>query len=94
MADEANVTVTQTQEQTERKAEEPHGSEPDDKAMYEKAGCTADMSYADICEAIVAVATEVSVDGLTGESMTWSANGEVSKSPRAMVIKDGAYTAA
>jgi len=64
------------------------------KAMYEAAGCTADMSYADICEAIVAVATEVSVDGLTGESMTWSANGEVSKSPRAMVIKDGAYTAA
>ena len=37
MADEANVTVTQTQEQTERKAEEPHGSEPDYKAMYEKA---------------------------------------------------------
>ena len=64
------------------------------KAMYEKAGCTADMSYADICEAIIAVATEVSVDGLTGESMTWGANGEVSKSPRAMVIKDGAYTAA
>ncbi len=64
------------------------------KAMYEKAGCTADMSYTDICEAIVAVATEVSVDGLTGESMTWGANGEVSKSPRAMVIKDGAYTAA
>ena len=30
-------------------------------------------------------------DGLTGEGMTWSKTGEVSKAPRAVVIKDGTY---
>jgi branched-chain amino acid transport system substrate-binding protein len=55
------------------------------------AGCTADMSAADICEALVAVMPTITVDGLTGEGMTWSSTGEVSKSPRAVVIKDGVY---
>ena len=62
------------------------------KAALEKAGCTADMSSEDICEAIVGVMTTITVDGLTGQGMTWSANGEVSKAPMAVVIKDGAYT--
>ena len=35
--------------------------------------------------------TQVSVDGLTGEGMTWSASGEVSKAPMAVIIKDGVY---
>jgi branched-chain amino acid transport system substrate-binding protein len=35
--------------------------------------------------------TTISVDGLTGEGMTWSANGEVSKAPMAVVIKNGVY---
>jgi branched-chain amino acid transport system substrate-binding protein len=55
------------------------------------AGCTADMSAADICEALIAVMPTITVDGLTGEGMTWSSTGEVSKSPRAVVIKDGVY---
>ena len=55
------------------------------------AGCTADMSTADICEAIVGVMTTISVDGLTGQGMTWSADGAVSKAPMAVVIKDGVY---
>ena len=55
------------------------------------AGCTADMSTADICEAIVGVMTTSSVDGLTGQGMTWNANGEVAKAPMAVVIKDGVY---
>ena len=30
-------------------------------------------------------------DGLTGEGMTWDETGAVSKSPKGMVIKNGAY---
>ena len=55
------------------------------------AGCTADMSPSEICEALVGVMTTLSVDGLTGQGMTWSANGEVAKAPMAVVIKDGVY---
>jgi branched-chain amino acid transport system substrate-binding protein len=55
------------------------------------AGCTADMSAADICEALIAVMPTISVDGLTGEGMTWDETGAVSKAPRAVVIKDGVY---
>ena len=29
--------------------------------------------------------------GLTGTEMTWNENGEVTKSPKAVVIKDGVY---
>ena len=61
------------------------------KAALEAAGCTADMSSTDICEAVVAVMTTISVDGLTGQGMTWSADGAVSKAPMAVVIKDGVY---
>ena len=60
-------------------------------AALEAAGCTADMSSADICEALVGVMTTISVDGLTGQGMTWDASGAVSKAPMAVVIKDGAY---
>lgn len=56
-----------------------------------EAGCTADMKAADICEKILSVMTKIKVDGLTGSGMTWSATGEVSKAPMAVVIKDGAY---
>ena len=61
------------------------------KAALEAAGCTADMSSADICEAVVSVMTTISVDGQTGQGMTWSADGAVSKAPMAVVIKDGVY---
>ena len=56
-----------------------------------EAGCTADMSSTDICEALIQVMPTLSVDGLTGQGMTWSANGEVAKAPMAVVIKDGVY---
>ena len=55
------------------------------------AGCTGDMSAEDICEALVAVMPTITVDGLTGQGMTWAATGEVSKAPMAVVIKDGVY---
>ena len=61
------------------------------KAALEAAGCTPDMSAADICEAIIGVMPTISVDGLTGEGMTWSETGEVSKAPMAVVIKEGVY---
>ena len=61
------------------------------KTALETAGCTPDMSAADICEALVPVMTTISVDGLTGAGMTWSADGTVSKAPMAVVIKDGVY---
>ena len=61
------------------------------KAALQAAGCTPDMSAADICEALIEVMPTISVDGVTGEGMTWSASGEVSKAPMAVVIKDGVY---
>ena len=65
-------------------------------AIYEacqKAGITADMPAADVCEKMIAVftASDFSFDGLTGEVMTWAATGEVSKAPKGMVIQNGAY---
>ena len=54
---------------------------------------TADMSADEICEKLVERFTneEFVFDGLTGEGMTWSESGEVSKAPKGMKIKDGAY---
>ena len=49
------------------------------------------MSAADICEALIPVMPTLSVDGLTGAGMTWDASGAVSKSPKGMVIQNGAY---
>ena len=51
------------------------------------------LSAADLCEILVSVfaADDFSVDGVTGANMTWTANGEVNKAPKAVVIKDGAY---
>lgn len=63
------------------------------KAAMEKAGVTPDMSPADMGEALKAAMTEISVDGLTGEGMTWEAGGTVNKTPHAVKIVDGAYQA-
>ena len=41
--------------------------------------------------AVVGVMTTISYDGLTGQGMTWSADGTVSKAPRAVVIENGVY---
>ena len=63
------------------------------KAAAEQAGVTPDMSVSDICEAMKTAMTEITFDGLTGEGMTWDADGEPTKAPKAMKIVDGAYTA-
>lgn len=63
------------------------------KQAIEAAGVTKDMEYSEICDALKAqfVAEDFTFDGLTGTGMTWSDTGEVSKQPKGMVIKDGAY---
>ena len=61
------------------------------KAALEAAGCNDDMSSEELCEALVGVMTKISVDGLTGQGMTWAASGEVSKAPMAVVIENGVY---
>lgn len=64
------------------------------KAAAEKAGLTPDMDISEMCEAMKTAMTEITLDGLTGAGMTWDASGAPSKEPKAMVIKDGAYTSA
>ena len=64
------------------------------KAAIEKAGLKPDASVADVNEALKKAITEITVDGLTGAGMKWEASGEVSKAPRAVVIKDGTYVSA
>ncbi len=61
------------------------------KQALEAAGCTADMSNEEICDALVKVMTTISYTGLTGTDMTWNAEGQVSKAPTAYVVKNGQY---
>ena len=55
------------------------------------AGITADMSAEAVCEAMIEQFTTMSYDGLTGDGMTWDVTGAVTKSPKGMVIQNGAY---
>ena len=63
------------------------------KAAIEKAGVTPDMSASDICDALKVSMTEITIDGLTGAGMTWNADGEPNKEPKAVKITNGAYAA-
>ena len=65
-------------------------------AIYQAAvagGINGDMDASDICDALKAQFTSMTFDGLTGDGMTWDASGAVSKAPKAVVIKNGAYAA-
>ena len=55
------------------------------KAAMEQAGS---VESADLIKAM----TEITVDGLTGEGITWTAEGEPNKGSKFIQIKDGAYT--
>jgi len=62
-------------------------------ALYyaiQNAGITAETSYEECCELLMAEMQELTMVGTTG-SMDWDANGVVTKSPTAVVIKDGVY---
>lgn len=62
--------------------------------LIKQEGITADMSAEDMCAKLQAAITGgFSYDGLTGNGMTWGADGAVSKNPKAVIIKDGAYSA-
>ena len=63
------------------------------KAAIEKGNVTPDMSISDISDALKVAMTEITYNGLTGDNMTWSAEGEPNKAPRAVVITGGTYTA-
>lgn len=54
---------------------------------------STDISASDLCDKLVSKFTsaDFSHDGLTGDGMTWDATGAVSKSPKGMVIQNGAY---
>ncbi|HIZ48583.1 MAG TPA: ABC transporter substrate-binding protein [Candidatus Gemmiger excrementavium] len=56
-------------------------------------GLNGDMDASEICEGLKTQFTSMTFDGLTGTGMTWDATGAISKSPKAVVIKDGAYAA-
>lgn len=62
------------------------------KAAAEKANAKPSMSVSDLCDALCAAMTQITVDGLTGEGMSWDAEGAVNKSPKAMEIKNGNYS--
>ncbi|HHX53883.1 MAG TPA: ABC transporter substrate-binding protein [Clostridiales bacterium] len=55
------------------------------------AGITSSMSHQEICDKLIEQFTTMTYDGLTGAGMTWAPSGMVSKEPRGMIIKDGAY---
>ena len=71
------------------------------KAAAEKANINAGMSTSEMCDALKTAMTEITVDGLTGAGMTWSADGEPTKAPKAVKIvvtevdgvKTGSYAA-
>ena len=52
-----------------------------------------EMNNEELCDALIAVFTsaDFSVDGLTGQAMTWQTNGEVSKAPMVVGVENGAY---
>lgn len=64
------------------------------KAALEAANCTPDMSNEEICDALVSAFQSLTFDGLTGKGMTWNTEGEVSKMPAAVIIKNGTYVSA
>ena len=63
------------------------------KQALETAGCTPDMSAADINAKLKETFPTITFTGLTGDGagITWDATGAVSKSPKGMIIENGAY---
>ena len=65
------------------------------KATIEESKATPDMSASDMCDALKGAMTKIKMQGLTGgkDGLTWNESGEVTKSPKAVIIKNGAYKA-
>lgn len=65
------------------------------KAAIEESKATTDMSASDMCDALKGAMTKIKMQGFTGgkDGLTWNESGEVTKSPKAVIIKNGAYKA-
>lgn len=61
------------------------------KEAIEKGNVTPDMSSSDMCDALKAAMTEITIDGVTAKSLTWEASGEPSKEPMVVKIANGNY---
>ena len=61
------------------------------KQALEAAGATPDMSAEELNDLMIEQFTTMTFDGLTGDGMSWDATGAVTKSPKGMVIENGAY---
>ncbi|MDO4292434.1 MAG: ABC transporter substrate-binding protein [Eubacteriales bacterium] len=61
------------------------------KEALEKSGATADMTAEELCDKMIETFPTLTFDGLTGTGITWDSTGAVSKSPKGMVIENGAY---
>lgn len=61
------------------------------KAAAEKAGVTGDMDASEICDLMKEAMPTITVDGLTGAGITWTADGEPDKAPKAVKIENGVY---
>jgi branched-chain amino acid transport system substrate-binding protein len=61
-------------------------------AGLEESGVTPDADYTEVCTALSDAFTKITIEGLTG-TMSWGEDGEVSKTPTAVVIQDGVYVA-
>ena len=64
------------------------------KLAIEKAGVNPSSSISDICNALKSAMTSITQKGLTGDSISWKADGEPNKTPKAVVIKNGVYVLA
>lgn len=62
------------------------------KEAMETKEVTPDMSISDICEALKAAMTEITINGVTAKDLTWAADGEPQKQPMVLEIKDGVYS--
>ena len=63
------------------------------KAAMEEADTTPDTSVSDTCDKMKEAMLKIKVNGLTGEDMTWTEDGEPHKAPKAVKVVDGAYQA-
>lgn len=63
------------------------------KAAMEEADITPDTSVSDTCDKMKEAMLKIKVNGLTGEDMTWTKDGEPHKAPKAVKVVDGAYQA-
>ena len=65
------------------------------KAAIEESKATTDMSASDMCDALKGAMIKIKMQGLTGgkDGLPWNESGEVTKSPKAVIIKNGAYKA-